>query len=245
MYKLYLNENSYSLARYLNSKGYYSFATHPFLSSGWSRTKAYPYLGFDSFTFIDEYPQRNLVRNFISDQEMFEYITSWYEGWLNKNSDPLFVFGVSMQNHSGYDYRGEEYTPSISLEGYGKKYEEAEQYLGLIHETDKALEYLIHYFETVDHDVVLCFFGDHLPNLSQSFYSELHGGQFNSLDEQQLLYTIPFFVWTNYDSEERKIDLASLNYLSSYVLEAAGIDSPPYNVFLQKTEEIIPSINSK
>ena len=37
----------------------------------------------------------------------------------------------------------------------------------------------------------------------------------------------------------------SLNYLSNYVYEAAGIEMPAYNRFLKDTESIIPAINAK
>ena len=47
-----------------------------------------------------------------------------------------------MQNHGGYTYTGDNYTKSISLNDYGSKFPEVEQYLSLIHETDKAVEHL-------------------------------------------------------------------------------------------------------
>ena len=171
VYQLYLNDEVYSLARYLKSEDYYSFATHPYLSSGWSRTKAYPLLGFDSYTFSDDYPKEKLIRGFVSDQEMFEYITGWYENWRSKNSGPLFLFGVSMQNHGDYDYEGEGYILSISLNGYSKDYKDVEQYLGLIHETDKAFEYLIRFFEKIDHEVVICFFWRSLAKIRSRLLS--------------------------------------------------------------------------
>lgn len=51
-------------------------------------------------------------------------------------------------------------------------------------------------------------------------------------------------MWTNYDSEEKYIECTSLNYLSSYVYESAGIELPPYNRFLSELEECIPAINA-
>ena len=65
-----------------------------------------------------------------------------------------------------------------------------------------------------------------------------------SLDEQQKRYEIPFFIWANYDIEEQCIDCTSLNYLSSYVYDAAGIELPTYNKFLREMENAIPSINA-
>lgn len=37
----------------------------------------------------------------------------------------------------------------------------------------------------------------------------------------------------------------SINYLSRYLLEAAGIDLPPYYQFLKELEEYIPAVSAK
>ena len=243
VYQLYLNDYSFSMADHLKKCGYRCIATHPFNRKGWSRTKAWPYLGFESMTFMEEYPQENLVRDLISDQEAFEYIANLCE--KDEGDQSLFIFSVTMQNHGGYNYTGNGRTPAVDLSGYDQDYSDAEQYLGLIHETDTALEWLIDYFEESDEDTVLCFFGDHLPNLNQDFYREIHGGFFETLAEQELQQTVPFFVWANYDIEEKEVPLTSLNYLSNYVYEAAGIEMPAYNRFLKDTESILPAINAK
>jgi hypothetical protein len=130
------------------------------------------------------------------------------------------------------------------LEKHGDAYPEVEQYLSLIYETDRAVEYLIRYFQNVDEDVVIVFFGDHQPKLNESFYETVSGTTADTLDKQQKLYEVPFFVWANYDIEEKYIDSTSLNYLSSYVYDAAGIALPPYNQFLQTMEKVIPSMNA-
>ena len=55
---------------------------------------------------------------------------------------------------------------------------------------------------------------------------------------------VPFFIWANYDIEEKEIPCSSINYLSTYVLDAAGIPLPPYQQFLKDTESLIPAINA-
>lgn len=67
---------------------------------------------------------------------------------------------------------------------------------------------------------------------------------FDSLDEQMLQYTVPFFIWTNFDIEEQSIELTSLNFLSNLMLEAAGLELPAYNRFLADVKEFIPAMNS-
>lgn len=239
-YQQYLHSPTYSMVSYLkNYSNYRCIAMHPYMSSGWNRPSVYTQLGFDESLFIEDFPQEQYIRQYISDQEMFETIVKTYE---DQHSDPLFLFGVSMQNHGGYSNK--DYTPSISLVGYDEAHPTIEQYLSLIHETDKAVEYLISYFENVNDDVIIVFFGDHQPRISDAFYNEIREGQGESLEEQQDRYVVPFFIWANYDIEEAYMECTSLNYLSSYVYDVAGISLPPYNQFLTEMEAVIPVINA-
>ena len=227
----------------MKENDYKAIAMHPYFSNGYVRPRAYSCLGFDETYFLDDFPQQNLVRSFVSDQEMFEKLTSLYEE--NKaNDQKVFLFGVTMQNHGGYTYEGDNYTKTISLNGYSQAYPLAEQYLSLIHETDSAVEYLVNYFRNADHKVILVFYGDHLPNLDTGFLEELHGGEFSTLDEQEEKYSVPFFVWANYDIPEENVGLTSLNYLSNYVYQTAGFALPEYNQYLTQLQEAVPAMNS-
>lgn len=241
VYQQFLKKNSYSMVDSLNELGYECFATHPYYSSGWMRTSVYNYLGFEDFTFIDDYPQENLIRDFVSDQEMYEYIIDKYE---SSDAGNKFIFGITMQNHGSYDYAGDNFNQTIELEGYSQEYPDVEQYLSLIHESDKALEYLIHYFDNKDEPVVIVFYGDHFPSLNNSFYEEVHGSSFDTLDEQMLQYKVPFLIWANYDIEEEYVECTSLNYLSNYMFKAANMELPAYNQYLQDLQEEISAINA-
>ena len=241
-YQQYIRSSTYSMASYLKaSYGYKCVAMHPFQSSGWNRPIAYEHLGFDACYFVEDFPQLHYIRNYVSDQEMFAFLIDTFEA---QKEDPLFLFGVTMQNHGGYTYAGENYSQHISLNDHGDEYPEVEQYLSLIYETDRAVEYLITYFQNIDEDVVIVFFGDHQPKINEAFYEAVSGTTADTLDQQQKRYAVPFFIWANYEIEEEYIDRTSLNYLSSYVYDAAGIPLPPYNQFLQEMEEIIPAINA-
>lgn len=65
------------------------------------------------------------------------------------------------------------------------------------------------------------------------------------MEELEALYTVPFFIWTNYDSEEETVPITSLNYLSTMALSQAGIELPAYEQFLADCMEVIPAINSR
>ena len=157
---------------------------------------------------------------------------------------PLFYFGITMQNHGGYSYQGKDFLNTVSLDmPSGNTYPDAEQYLSLIHESDKAVEYFINNLKNINRKVIVLFYGDHLPQLNDQFYDELNGGSFHSLDDRQKKYTIPFFIWTNYNIEEKEVSLTSINYLSNYLLDCLGIGRSVYNDYLAQLQKEIPAIN--
>lgn len=238
-YQQYLTPPTYSIVSYLkNMFDYRCIAMHPFNRTGWNRVEAYSNIGFDEQYFLEDFPQEQLIRDYVSDQEMFEMIVDTSERYADS---PMFLFGITMQNHGDYIYSGDNFVPSVSLVGYEEEYPRIEQYLSLIHETDNALPYLISHFEKAERDVVILFFGDHQPTVRENIFGTAEN---LSLEESQKQYLVPFFVWTNFDMEPKNIPCTSLNYLSNYVLQAAGLPLPPYNQFLSQMEQIIPAINA-
>ncbi len=238
-YKSYIKDPTYSMVSELKSRGYVCTAMHPFLSSGWNRTGVYPLLGFDQMLFLEDFPQEDLVREYVSDREMYEKILEVYRNGAGKQ----FIFGVTMQNHGDYLYDGDHYEKTVVLSDDSETYPRAEQYLSLMKESDQALQYLIDEFSKEEEDVVVVFFGDHQPNLDEGFFQYLTGTDGQTLEEQQLQYEVPFFIWANYDIEEKSIQRTSLNFLSSYVYDVAGIGLPVYNQFLRDVEKEIYSMN--
>lgn len=54
-YQQYMSEEPYSLVSTLKERGYTCLAMHPYYSTGWSRNKIYPKMGFDEMYFIDDF----------------------------------------------------------------------------------------------------------------------------------------------------------------------------------------------
>lgn len=239
-YQQYISDDVFSLAWLLRHYGYDAYATHPYFENGWARKTTYPHIGFEESTFLQDYPQKNLIREFVSDQEMYEYVLQELDA--DKGNQPRFIFSITMQNHGGYDYAGPNYTKHIELEGLSREYPGAEQYLSLLHESDKALEYLLTRLEDYEKDTVVVLFGDHFPGVESEIYSELNGGSLDTLDEQMLQYKIPFLIWANFDIEERTVAHTGLNHLSHYLLETAGLELSPYHSFLKEMEDVIPAM---
>lgn len=243
VYQQYLSTEPTSIVSNLKNEGYICVSMHPYYDTGWSRNTIYPQLGFDESYFIEHFDQTKLLREYVTDQEFYEKIIERFESKSAK--EDLFIMGISMQNHGGYKEKYDNFEEEIRV--LGVNYPDADQYLSLLHESDKALEYLISYFEKVDEPVEIIFFGDHHPSLDTGFYRSLNGKGLSGLtvDELEALYTVPFFIWTNYESEEETIEITSLNYLSTLAFQKAGLELPAYQHFLSDMMEVIPAVNAR
>lgn len=225
----------------LKRAGYHCIAMHPYYEYGYTRNAVYPRMGFDDMLFLQDFPQEKLLREYVSDQEMFEELIHQYES--HTDDTPLFIFGVTMQNHGGYEYEGKNYTKTVELQNMSQEYPKAEQYLSLLKESDAALKYLIQYFQAVEDDVIITFFGDHQPSIEQEFYKEIAGDK-SSEQLQFDMHTVPFFGWANYDIEEQTVESSSVNYLTNYIYDVAQIPKPGYNRFLEELQESIPVLST-
>ena len=110
------------------------------------------------------------IRGYISDQSDYEnlyYLTD------NAGDEPLFIFNVTMQNHSGYKLPWTNLDRSVWLTGdMENRYLDADQYFSLMRESDNALRNLISHYSNTDVPTMIIFFGDHQPPLTNSFYEK-------------------------------------------------------------------------
>ena len=243
VYQQYISDTPTSIVSNLKDDGYTCVAMHPYYATGWSRNQVYPKIGYDEMHFIDDFDQTKILREYIKDQELYDKIIERYES--RGANEKLYLMGITMQNHGGY---GEPYDNFYeACYKIGRSYTDANQYLSLVHESDKAVKNLIEYFSKVDDPVEIVFFGDHQPSLNSNFYPLLNGKGMSGLTEDELeaLYTVPFFIWTNYDTPEETVDITSLDFLSTMTLERAGIELPAYNKFLADMMETVPAVNSR
>lgn len=243
VYQQYIPSNTTSLVSTLESYGYTTVSMHDYYATGWSRNKVYPLLGFDNSYFLDSFDQTKIARDYVTDQEMFDKIIDQYKN--KKPGEKLFIHAVTMQNHGGYNDAYDNFTDNIVMtNGY---YPDVNQYLSLTNMTDSALQNLINYFSSVDQKVEIVFYGDHQPSLNSTFYRQLNGKGLSGLDMQELenLFTVPFFIWTNYPTESQTVDYTSFNYLSTMVVQRAGFELTPYQKFLNDMMQTIPAMNSR
>lgn len=246
-YSLHVNHDMYSLARVLKDQGYQTMAMHPSGPAAWNRQKVYDYFGFDEFIDASEFQTPYLYqRSFISDECNFNEII-WQFEHKNEGS-PLFLFDVTIQNHGDY-YGGIDMPISILTVGEtpaeeaGNLYN-VKTYLNLMKITDDAFADLISYFEAVEEPVILCMFGDHQPNLGDSFYNVMYADSGLTQEEQtERKYITPYVIWANYDVVFPDYGDMSANYLGAALLECAGVGLPPYYQYLMQLQELYPVIS--
>lgn len=238
-YEVFLDNNVSSLSSFLKSKKFSTIAYHPYLAENWNRDEVYYNLGFDEFLSIDDMSNPEYIRCFVSDKSDYDFVIQQN---AIKKENSFFIFNVTMQNHGGYE--GTEIS-SVDLSSYGD-FPQAEQYLTLLQESDKAFSDLIEYYSNVNEPTLICMFGDHQASIEEGFYEVLYGKKLKDLtaEEHQQMYITPFYIWTNYDIEEENIDKMSANYLSTLILNTAGFDLTGYEAFLYRLFQEYPVIST-
>lgn len=242
-YQQYIKEEIPSIASYLKEYGYTTVGMHPYHSSGWERDKVYPLLGLDTSYFLNDFDNPEIIRKYVSDKADYDKVIEIFEE--KEDGQPLFLFNVTMQNHSSYSESYDNFTPDISVNGADS--DVLNNYLSLIHLSDSALEYLISYFEKVEEPTIIVFFGDHQPtNSVVRPIWKLNGKSDTSLTEEENArrYEVPYIIWANYPIETSHGEDTSANFLASKVLETAGIPQSPYMAYLTKLSENFPVISA-
>lgn len=241
-----------SMVSILKEQGYHTIAMHPENPENWRRSVVYPKLEFDEFLSISSFEDsERTVWNRVSDLGDYQKLIEVYEA----QTEPTFIFNVTMQNHGGYDGIGElkpEEIVDVDEEYSG--YSDLQMYESLIAKSDQALSYLISYFEQVDRPVLICFFGDHQPALNGDFENALREAGKEDTDTDltmtEKIYTVPYFIWSNYEIPEdysmknsRGEDVVSTNYLGTLVRKYAGLELSAYDRYRMNQREQIPVFN--
>lgn len=243
-YQQYIRGSIPSLVSVLQEAGYQCIAMHPYHAKGWNRNQVYPWLGFDETRFLEEYPEPELVRKYVSDSADFQQIIAEYE--QRDQSRPLFLFNVTMQNHGGYGQEFTNFTPEIYAENIQS--DAVSDYLSLMSLTDRALSELIGYFEQEEEETIVVFFGDHQPGdavAAPIFRANGINPEALTAEQEESRYQVPFLLWANFDVDEKQGIETSANFLALEVLRQAGLPLHGYYGYLETLQRRYPVISAR
>ena len=246
-YQMYVSPGDPSLVGQMEALGYTTIAAHPYRSSGWNRPTVYKNYGFDEVYFESDFQDREYMRGdertgYVTDLCDYENLIRWYEE--KEAGQPLFLFNVTMQNHSAYQMAWTNLPKEVWLTGeLENRFQTVNQYLSLVYQSDQAFEDLIDYFSQVEEPTMILLFGDHQPQVATNFYTDVLGTNPDTASAQKK-QMVPFVLWANYDIPEAQGVELSLNYLSALLMDTANLPMTGYQKFLSQLWETAPVINT-
>ncbi|MCL1998437.1 MAG: LTA synthase family protein [Turicibacter sp.] len=243
--RYFSEEISTALPMMFRQNGYRTVGIHPFHSTFFNRNRIYPLLGFDEFIALEQMPNARTKGQFVSDEyftdRIMEEIIAAEEAEL-----PLFLFGISMQNHWGYEPL--KYgTLNLDVMSESSRLNNDElarvnSFLQGIFDADKQLGRLVDFIENRDTPTIVVFFGDHLPILGRhadNIFEKLGfvSSQTNwTFEDNMQMFQTPYLVWANYDLGEDDWGTMSAFLLGARVAEISGITLNRYFTFLLQSE---------
>lgn len=228
-YQFYMKKPMQSLPRMLKEQGYDTTAIHSYYNWFYQRNVVYENLGFDQFVSLEFIPEPTVDYMYYRDREVNDMIINQ----ISNAEEPNFIFAVTMQNHGPYrDNLKKDYAQiEVEMKESDGKFTESsknilEFYSDNIVQVDLELQRMIEELEKLDEDVMVVYFGDHLPllGLGDQVYKEsnyfLNTG---SYEEYLKKYSTPLLVWDNFSEEREELNI-SPSYLPAYILQKSGLE---------------------
>ncbi|MGN4150092.1 LTA synthase family protein [Burkholderia gladioli] len=182
----FVRQKCASLAAWFSRGGYRTVAIHPYYADFFGRDRVFPLLGFSAFLDIGHFASASRAGPYVSDAAVAEAIIETLEA---PGDEPRFVFAMTMENHGPLHL--ETVLPGESANrhtlGDGALWRDLTAYLRHIENADAMLGRLLDYLRSSRRETVICFYGDHVPALSQVF--DRLGNNPEHSD---------FFIWRNY-----------------------------------------------
>lgn len=231
-----------SVVTSLKKQGYLTTALHTHLKKGYHREDLFNKFEFDQALFRED---MNLNKTkffyydeaFLSDRTLFSYITDQ----LKSSDQPQFIHALSMQNH--FPYSNKE--PVNNKTNLLKNLEtlpggdELAIFARGIQKTDRSVKELLSQIKELDQEVNVVFYGDHLPALTKTLYS--NSTLTNYSDQTVAKFATPYFIWNNRGKKLTSPPLVNPEFLTASVLEQSNLD---LSIFQRLTADLSHSIEA-
>lgn len=227
------------VVRSFKDLGYETTAMHTGLKESWDRERAFPLLGFDAYydQFDMDVKQEDYIRTWIRDSVLYDEALGQLEG----SDDPQFLYLITVATHGGY--RDETFNTTIEIDSPAGSYPRTEQYLSVLREADRDLQAFMETLSKREKPTLVLFFGDHLPYVDDEYNNTV----LKSYDDWMWAHKTFYGVWANYELPETAYDdveSLSLNYLGTYLMEAAGLPLTGYQKFLRDSAQEYSAVST-
>lgn len=229
-----------TIASNLKLLGYDTTAMHTGTATAWSRDKALPLMGFDQFwaeTDIETERSKKL-RYYLSDEAMYDKTLQL----LDAADGPQFVYLNTIQTHGGYETA--TYESPIVIEQPQGDFKKTEQYLGLLHESDKDLQAFVEALGQRDKPTILLAFGDHTPLVDEAYINQVvrpMDEEFGGMNVSD--YMTYYIMWANFplpDVVRNQPPYVGTNTLGVYLHLAADLPMTGFQKFLLEGNQEFP-----
>lgn len=227
-----------SIVKAFRDQGYATEYVHSYGDWLYERPEHMPAIGFDKVLFDWDFPEdAEMDGPYLTDTALSQMMISEFEA--RDPDKPLFLFGLSMENHQPYFDGKFEHT---SVKADSELMDEKQ--IGMVNTlahglrgADQGLKVLLDYFEQCGEPVLFIFWGDHLPSLylgeDKSLYT-IAGYNKTALsntwemEDREKMFQTPFLVWNNYGADLDVPNTVGVTGLGAQVLDWAGAEKPLY-----------------
>lgn len=261
-YNTIITDDVYSVARLFKDMGYATSSMHPGHPWFYNRQNAYPRMGFDTFTSLDDLEGDipKIENTYTMDSIAAEMIIKDYGRHLAENPDKgYFNFTVTIQNHGPYAdntlYYGKEFIPKDTAGLTEQEYHIINNYLGGIRDADAFMKTVYEYINTLDEPTVFIIFGDHLPYLDteENIYDKLgldiksdtYEAFTNRQSTDYLIIGNDAYLKNNTPSiNGHQETLITSNYLAIKMLQYMNLPLPQYFAFKNELMQYAPVLSN-
>ena len=251
-----------SYVSHYKDAGYTAVAIHPYRQKFYSRNRTLPLLGFDEYYGIETLSQISDITQikrggYISDETFAEYVNHFFNEY-EKSGKPLFLFGITMENHQQYGDKYKSFDISVKNPNLNERdLNNLQNYTQGLKNADEALSRLIGYIDGRARPTVLVYFGDHLPSITDmgtlAAYVDsgfVHAPTY-SAEARKKLYATPFVIYANYPLNSEAVDFdINGGYFAAYdllniVSDLTGSGKSRYMAYLDALREVLPYYNRR
>ena len=250
----YITSPTESYVSIYKSLGYKTVAMHPYTSSFYLRKEAYPLIGFDELRFEDTFYNHpeipvEIDGKQITDKTLADHI----KYYLDSAEEPVFLFGISMENHQPYTNKYANHTLTVSSDTIeAGVLSNVENYVQGLYHADRMLGTLADFVDNRERDTVLVWFGDHLPTLGANYGAYVQSGMIDlsnmTVEMKEDLQSTPYLIYSNFEFDEGMLAKGNTSDVSSYNLMNSlstliGAPRTPLMHFLEDYYKVFPYYN--